>query len=155
MTSTTFEELFKKSKGKPVFYNGREIKLADEIFFVEKLASINLTFIETGHNGYKQGIVLETDGEFYVNEQTIPKKIVLWEDTAPKKLEISFKTNSKKLLVYNAWRIPESSVPIHFWHNGAAIQVEEFSGGKIYHCNDGQANDDFNDLVFKIEVLSE
>ncbi len=40
---------------------------------------------------------------------------------------------------------------MHSWHNGAAIIVEPVPFGRRYRCNDGIANDDFNDLIFRLE----
>lgn len=59
------------------------------------------------------------------------------------------KSKDKMLIVYNAWQVEDGTK--HFWHNGGAIFVEERNGVKIYNCNDGYPDEDFNDLIFKLE----
>lgn len=38
-------------------------------------------------------------------------------------------------------------------HNGAAMIVEISGSIRLYRCNDGHPDDDFDDLVFSLELL--
>lgn len=146
----SFQELFTTSKGQPIIYKGKELKMVDKINLPGEKLNLKVTFISTDSN-WKQGIVLQTKGKFEVNEQDILNKIVLWEHTAPKETQILIKSKDKLLIIYNVWETDDGT--FHYWHNGSAMNVEEKSGTKIYYCNDGYPDDDLNDLVFKVEFL--
>lgn len=150
MNKIVFEEYFNKSEGKPFIYNGKEIIMSDKIQLSSIKVAMKINFISTDSE-WKQGIVFQTKGEFEINEQKIPAKIVLWEDTAPKELQLLVNSKDKILFVYNVWDTGDGT--IHYGHNGAAMCIEKDSNSTIYNCNDGHPNDDFSDLTFKIEFL--
>ena len=144
----SFQELFTESKGQPINYKGKEIKLADKVILISNEIALKITLIST-NSKWRQGIVLETKGGFHVNKQKISNKIVLWEDTAPKQVEIKIKSKDKVLFIYNVWNTGDETT--HYWHYGAALYTEQISNIIMFYCNDGQPNDDFTDLVFKVE----
>lgn len=39
-----------------------------------------------------------------------------------------------------------------FWHNGAAMIKETDGNRTIYRCNDGNPDDNFDDIIFKIVI---
>ena len=40
------------------------------------------------------------------------------------------------------------------WHSGAAMMVEQLSDGRrVYWCNDGVPDEDFDDVIFEVEQL--
>lgn len=141
-----FEELFIKSKGKPIEYNGKVIQMMD-CFQVCQKQSITITF-EATNSIWVQGILLEIDGSFEVNGRRIPDKLVLWENTAPRVVDIVLHPRKKEgqLCFRNVWDVGDGV--IQSWHNGAGIVVEESSEGRRFFCNDGKPDDDFNDLIF-------
>jgi hypothetical protein len=145
----SFEKLFKQTKGQPIIYQGRELVLIDRIS-IAKTQKIRVEFIET-NSKWKQGIILKTKGEFVMdNGSIVPNRPVLWEDTAPKKIEAVIKTKNKELIVYNVWDLGDGV--IQHWHNGAAMEIKQISENKrIYYCNDGYPDSDFNDLIFSVE----
>jgi len=145
----SFQQLFMASKGQPIQYKGKEIQMIDKISLPTSKVSLQLEFVST-NSKWKQGIVLQTKGEFEVNRQKIPTKIILWEHTAPKQIEILVSSKDKTLLIYNVWETEDGT--IHYWHNGGALFVEQVIGATIYHCNDGYPDDDFDDLVFKLKI---
>ena len=49
------------------------------------------------------------------------------------------------------WRINDGAM--QYEHNGAAMYFEEIPNGKRYFCNDGYPDDDFDDLIFSIEII--
>lgn len=145
----SFEDLFLKSKGKPVVYNGRTIQMVDRLR-VRSGQLLKVTF-ESVNANWRQGVCLSSDGAFVVNNQTIKKSVVLWHDTAPSEVLLRVETKKGQCQVKNVWDTGDGAV--HSWHNGAAMIVEETASARRYKCNDGRADDDFNDLVFRIEVL--
>lgn len=148
MDKVVFEEYFNKSEGKPFIYNGKEIKMSDKINLSSSKVVLKVSFLSTDSK-WKQGIVFQTKGEFEVNGQKLPTKIVLWEDTAPKELQMLVKSKDKVLFVYNVWDTGDGTM--HYGHNGGAMYVEEKDGVRTYNCNDGYADDDLNDLVFTVQ----
>jgi hypothetical protein len=109
---------------------------------------LKVTF-ESVNSDWRQGIVFDTDGSFDVVGKTIKRKIVLWRDTAPEELHLVVHTKKGECLVRNVWDVGNGV--IQSWHNGAAMIVEELPSGRRYRCNDGLADDDFDDLVFRVE----
>ena len=104
---------------------------------------------------WRQGIRLKCDGSFWGNNQTAAGKrgIVLWADSAPEVVELQLLDKPTAIIVYNVW--DGGNGVIDAWHNGAAIIVEELPNGRRYRCNDGFADEDFDDLVFRIERVSD
>ncbi|MBB1139962.1 hypothetical protein [Myroides sp. WP-1] len=144
-----FQTLFTESKGQPIHYKGKELRLIEKLFLNENEITIDVEFIST-NSKWVQGIVIETKGDFKVNNQILPFKIVLWEDTAPKKVSIEIFSKDKKVNVYNVWRTTDGTVD--YWHNGAAFYIEKIEDSFVYYCNDGCPDDDFDDLIFKVKV---
>jgi hypothetical protein len=143
-----FERLFIETKGQPIIYNGKELKMVDRICLPMNKINLKVIFVDTDSK-WKQGIVLQTNGEFEINGQKLPNKVVLWEHTAPKEVQALVKSKDKLLIVYNIWETEDGTT--HYWHNGGAMHIVEIGKVKTYFCNDGYPDDDFNDLIFKIE----
>ncbi len=95
--------------------------------------------------------MLRTDGLLEIGGQKIEKGAVLWQDTAPQEVEIRIVGDATKLEVNNAWDVGDGT--IQSWHNGAAMIVEDLPRGRRYRCNDGHPDEDFDDLIFRIERL--
>jgi hypothetical protein len=75
---------------------------------------------------------------------------VLWKDTSPEHIEITIKSKDKVLFIYNVWDTGDGTA--YHGHNGGALFTEQINDSTVYHCNDGYPDDDFNDLVFKVEI---
>jgi hypothetical protein len=136
-----------QSKGEPVIYNERVIQLFDRLKVTEG-QQFKVTF-ESVNSDWRQGVRLTTDRGFEVNNQSVKQSIVLWHDTAPREVTLTIHTQKGECLVANVWDTGDGAM--HSGHNGAAMIVEELNAGKRYRCNDGRADDDFDDLVFCIE----
>lgn len=145
-----FEKLFIESKGQPIQYKGKELKMIDRVILPSSQTSLQIEFIST-NSEWKQGIVLQTKGEFEVNGQTLPNKVILWEHTAPEQIDVKLKSKDKILIIYNVWKTEDGTT--HYWHNGGALFLKKENRAITYYCNDGYADDDFDDLVFKIEFI--
>ncbi|WAC02720.1 hypothetical protein N7U66_03350 [Lacinutrix neustonica] len=143
------EKLFIESKGAPIAINGKEIVGLDRFKMISKKMRFNLILLET-NSQWKQGFVLKTKGTFKIEGRPmIENVIVFWEDTMPQNIEVTVDSKDKTLLIYNVWDVGDGVM--HYWHNGAAIEVKQENENKrIYHCNDGYPDLDFNDLIFSI-----
>lgn len=150
MSKIVFEDFFNQSEGKPFTYNGRVIKMSDKVTLSTSKVLLQIDFISTDSE-WKQGVVLDTKGEFEINGQKIKNKIVIWEHTAPKQVELTVKSKDKALFIYNVWDTGDGTM--HYGHNGGALFVEQNREATVYHCNDGFADDDFDDLIFKVKYL--
>lgn len=148
----SFESLFKESKGKPIVYKGQELRLVDFVPFAQG-DRVRVTF-ERRSSEWRQGVGLKVPGAFEVAGQEIKAPIVLWEDTAPTETEIRILAPAGQLEVKNVW--DTGNGVIHSWHNGAAMIIEELPvGGRRYRCNDGHPDDNFDDIVFRLEKLKD
>lgn len=147
----SFQKQFEASRGQPIEYEGKLLTMMDRVA-VGRATAIRVTF-EHCAGDWRQGVRLKCDGEFLVNEQKIPGKggFVLWQDTAPRISDVAFQGKVNEIRIYNVWDIGNGV--IESWHNGAAMIIEEIPNGKRYRCNDGRADDDFDDLVFSIELI--
>lgn len=88
-----FEKLFMESKGQPILYNGKELKMVDRISLDSNSLQLQLEFLSV-NSKWKQGIVLQTKGVFEINERKLSTKIILWYHAAPK--QVNIKINSKR-----------------------------------------------------------
>lgn len=145
-----FEEMFIESKGKPVIYAGKEICLVVGIPVTE--GQVLRVYIETTNSEWRQGVLFWTKGSMEVNGVKIKNKTVLWQDTAPDEVTMKIMTKSGKCRVKNVW--DNGRCAMDSGVNGAAMIVEELPNGFRYRCNDGHPDDDFDDIVFRIELGS-
>lgn len=143
-----FEKLFIEAKGQPIIYHDKELKMVDRLNLPTSTVFLKVCFVSTDSK-WKQGVVFQTKGDFEVNDQKLPTKIILWQDTAPKELQLLIKSKDKVLVIYNVWQTEDGT--IHYWHNGGAMHIEEKNGLRIYNCNDGFPDDDFDDLIFTVQ----
>ena len=145
-----FQDLFMASKGAPVEYKGRLIQMSDHLCLSD--GCIIRVKIESTNSDWRQGIRLDVDRGFEVEGQVIKKAILLWHDTAPEEVIIKVRTKNGQCRVRNIWDTGNGAV--QSWYNAAAIIVETTPYGKRYHCNDGKPDDDFDDIIFSIEIMT-
>ncbi len=147
----SFEELFIASRGRPVEYEGKTLLMMDRI----PMTGVKTLRVVFEHRGgeWRQGVGLNCDGSFRVNEQLIHGKtgLVLWEDTAPQSAIIEV-VAATEVRVKNVWDGGDGV--IESWHNGAAMVAEDVPGGRRYRCNDREPDDDFDDIVFRVERVA-
>jgi hypothetical protein len=145
----SFEELFLKSKGRPVKHRGKVLQMVDHID-VHSGQEFILAF-ESTNSKWRQGVYCETNGVFIVLGQELEQAVVLWSDTSPNEVMIKVKTKNGKISIRNVWDTGDGIM--HSWHNGGAMIVETHDGLRRYKCNDGFPDDDFDDLVFSLQIL--
>jgi hypothetical protein len=145
----SFQEMFMETKGRPINYQGNTLIMVDH-FPILGCRNIRLVF-ESCDSRWRQGVALDLDGDFYVNDRQISKKVVIWQDTASEVVEISITTEADSIAVKNVW--DTGNGVIESWHNGAAMITEDIPDGRRYRCNDGIPDDDFDDIVFRLERI--
>jgi len=151
-----FGELFRESNGEPITYKNKVVIIGDKVILPTKSVSLLVEFIST-KSEYKQGIVLGTNkGDFEIDGERLPtKRIIMWETAIPKQVKVTVNTKDKILFVYNAWESTNhlgNKVTDYGYYGAAMIAEKVNETTTIYHCNDGYPDDDFDDLIFKVEI---
>jgi len=168
----SFQAMFMKSKGQPIEYQGKTLVLGDS-FSTDGATRFRLT-VESCGEVVRQGVALDllhrdqsgkwgrgacrgTDGEFVLAGQAFngKKGVFFWGDDAEGTIEFELRGGPEAIHVFNVWE-GEDHLGHRFMdsrHNGAAMIVEEIPNGRRYRCNDGEADDDFDDIVFRLERL--
>ena len=147
-----FQSQFMKSKGKPIVHQGNTLVMMDD-FSTEWTRVFRLVF-EICNGEWRQGVSLRVrdKGTMVMNDQNV-KHAICWRDTAPEVVEFHIEGKVSFIEIKNVWDVGDGV--IHSWHNCAAMIVEELPNGRRYRCNDGYADDDFDDIVFRVERVSE
>ncbi|MBX3435836.1 MAG: hypothetical protein KF847_21165 [Pirellulales bacterium] len=147
----SFQDQFVASKGQPIEYQGNTLVMVD-FFPIEDGAKLRLTF-ESTDGPWRQGVSvrLRENGSLILNGQE-SQQFACWRDTAPQVVEFEALGEVTRLEIKNVWDVGNGVM--ESWHNGAAMIVEETPCGRRYRCNDGYADDDFDDIIFRIERLN-
>jgi hypothetical protein len=146
-----FFPLFAASKGQPVQHEGQTIQLMDR-FPIGRRCTLRLVR-ESTSSEWRQGIHLETDQGITIAGTRYRHPLVVWEDTAPQEFELTAFGKSGDLEVWNVWDTGDGKTDA--WLNGGAMIVEDLPNGRRYRCNDGEPDDDFDDIVFRIERVED
>ncbi len=140
--------MFRASNGKPVQWNGQTVILFDHMP-VKSWQALRLIFEQFGSE-WRQGVILGTKGEFVVNGKNCEKKVVFWQDTAPKQIDFEVFSSDGKVSVKNCWDTGDGAM--RYGNNGAGIIVEEEGRKRRYRYNDGHPDDNLSDVVFTLEI---
>lgn len=141
-------------------YNGRII--SRRLIYKELGRSIlKFTFISS-NSKFNQAIVLFTDefvGKISVLEveqdfqKTTFKKMNIWQATAPKTFTIEVDLESGLLDICNGSDPIGTRQICHSLSFGCAMIIEKgCNDDYIFYCNDHENDDDFDDLIFKMEI---
>jgi hypothetical protein len=140
-----FESLFAAAEGQPVCYQGREIRLADTLI-VRKGDRFRVVF-EGADSEWRQAIVLKSRGPMLLAGLPVRSPVVLWFGMT-RAVHLVMEGDGE-LTVMNGW--DSGRGVLESGRDGAAMIVDETPARRRYRCNDGYPDDDFNDLVFRIE----
>jgi hypothetical protein len=146
-----FNKLFAETKGQPIKYKGFTLWKSDN-FPIGKKTKIRVIF-ESVNSKWRQGISLSTDKGIKVKGKFFKRGFGIWRDTAPDVTECICYSKNGVLRVWNVWDTGDGVVESR--HYGAAMIVEQLPNGRRYRCNDGYPDDDFDDLIFRIEVVED
>jgi hypothetical protein len=147
---------------------GRENRTADGRFFrtsVDGLApwrdleppgkwrqGVGLRLLFKDRKGkWHGGVTKGKDGQFVVDGKSSSGKagVAFWQNTARDTWDFEVLDEASVIHVHNVWDCGNGVVDSR--HNGAAMIVEEIPNGRRYRCNDGFADDDFDDIIFRLE----
>lgn len=88
-------------------------------------------------------------------EAGIKTRLCLWLDKPLEPIEVICHTQDGHIHVWNVWNNGNIRHGIDGRHNGAGIIIEKIENGFRYYCNDGYPDEDFNDIVFRVERCDE
>jgi hypothetical protein len=92
------------------------------------------------------GGVIDVNGEQLEN-------VVFWSDTAPKTIEIAFRSTQAHLpvtvTIWNAWRDGMGSTQAWIGNSGMLVE-QNADGSTILRCSDGYGEPNFDDLVVSL-----
>jgi hypothetical protein len=158
MTALNFGQLFIESKGQPLAYKGKSLILSDRV-----PAACGQRFtvtIESTASSYPQGIGISENVRVFDDKA---RRAVVWEyfslpphergkrkSALPFSFEVECRNKKGWLSFYN---MAECNGQQSWWHAGSCMWVESIAGGRRYHCNDFELDDDFDDLVFTVTGL--
>jgi hypothetical protein len=102
---------------------------------------------------WKRGAHEGEDGHIVVGGKTASGRngIAFWQSKDWNAVEFGVLGTASIINIYNLWDCGNGVV--HSWLNGAAMIVEEIPNGRRYRCNDAEADDDFDDIIFRLERL--
>ena len=88
-------------------------------------------------------------------EAGIRSRLCLWLDEPSRPVDLIGRTRDGHVHIWNAWQFEKATAAkgIHSGHYGAGMLVEGIENGFRYRCNDGYPDQDFDDIVFRIERL--
>jgi len=151
-----FNRRFAETKGGPIEYKGNQLILMDKI--PAKLGEVFLVTIESTNSQYPQGVGI-SDGVEVFGERL--KRAVVWEyfSLPPKKrkrkrssLPFQFKVQCRnKSGFLHFYNMAEVDGRQEWWHYASCMIPENIQNGRRYRCNDFQPNDDFDDIIFRVE----
>ncbi len=153
-----FEDLFKKNDWKPLRYKKQLVYPFDAFRLKSENQKIKIVFQQTDSPNI-QAVSLSTRDGFIVEGERIKKGLILRQDTIPSRtVNLVAVSKDKNMVVKN----------VTFWKNwaghemrssgnGSAMIVQELPNGRgrSYRCNDVEPDDDFNDLIFRIEYADD
>ena len=156
VSAYNFSRLFQETKGGPVTYNGLNLVMLDR--FPAKPNEKLIVTIESTSSKYPQGVGVSEEVEVFGQKV---KQAVVWEyfslppgkrsevrSQLPYSFEVVCRNKKEHLSFYN---MAELDGRHEWWTHASAMIVEEIPNGRRYRCNDFQPNDDFNDIVFRVE----
>ena len=149
MKFKTIEELFLESEDpKCIEYKGMQIYRLD-LFPVKDKGRIKIIW-ESTNSKWRQAVQISADKKTVINGEK-GKIHVFWLGPTNKSFVIEYQTGTGFLEIENAWDVGDGTTLTGLGNGGMII--EELENGRRYRCNDGYPDDDFDDLIFRVERI--
>ena len=146
-----FSELFWDAD--EIMYNGKRLIMADKIA-VDKTFKAEIELVSI-NSRWRQGVSFCTKGKIDVGDGLVARKHVFWQELWTEMnlgpICIEGKSSDGIFCIYNSWY--ENGVHQAWVRNAAMIKEVIGENEYIYHCNDGDWDDDFDDIVFRVKIL--
>lgn len=156
MSGINFNPLFAKNSGRPIEYNGKTLHMNYRIGAAGALFRVT---IEETSSPYIQGIGFHGLVEIFGKNTKNP---VVFEDVSLPPTERAMKRSALPFTFTAASKDKTGCLSLHnvallldgrqsWYTGGSAMIVEPISGGFRFRCNDFEPDEDFNDLIFRVE----
>ena len=153
--------MFLEQKSFKIEYKG---KMVNAYFPFEKKGSYLFKFsLLSSSSNYLQAIIIHWDsfeGHIYINGEEIkkPKKrfpqTIFDEKYAPKQFEMRVVLQSGKFRICNGSDLLGDESIWRSLYGGCAMIIEEIGENYYrFYCNDHENDDDFDDLIFEMEII--
>ena len=108
---------------------------------------------ESVRSEWEQSVTLVTDKAVIVDNTQYKKGLIVHYSLSHPSLSLIARTREGMLWVWNSWqyRDKQQILRTESHLNYAGMIVEDISNGFRYRCNEGRDDDDYDDLVFRIE----
>ncbi len=114
--------------------------------------------LESANSEWQQLVTLDTDRAVEVDGKEYRRGVMIDYDPLHPEKTVVVRTEEGMLWVWNAWRYrrPATTGPwfLDSLSSYAGMVVEELPNGFRYRCNEGRDDDDYDDLIFRIERAS-
>ena len=158
----SFQELFFSQQSDHILYNGQVVHRYLSIFVNERI-DLEFRIVESSSPN-TQAIVIVFPSGFSGNVCLLGKNIPIkksafpkmnfWTDTAPSEFDIQISNFTGKILVCNGSDPLATKQFCKHLSAGCAMIVDKLADNKFRClCNDHEEDDDFNDLVFEVEII--
>lgn len=109
---------------------------------------------ETVNSDWIQGVQLEIDKGLIISDKFVRRgTLVFYESPDHREMPFICRTKEGILWIWNIWNSrpngPGRALEGRIFYSG--MIVDEIPNGYRYHCNEGRNDDDYDDLVFRIE----
>ena len=157
----------------PYLYKKRGLKLKDTVDTPPRVAGARVEhgipvkdgeilklFFESVNSDWAQGVHLEIDKSIVIKGIEYRTGIVIFSDAKHPELPVlTCRTKEGMLWVWNVWDYHTSSPDqqrrsVMSKELYCGMLVEELPNGYRYRCNEGRDDDDYDDLIFRIERTS-
>lgn len=157
-----FQLKFEEQRSNVIEHNGRLYYRSYRIDVNEKVC-LKFSFVSSASE-YTQSIVIflpeKFNGEvrvcnkiFEIMEQKFPK-VILWKDACPREVEVRISNFTGSIEVCNGSDPLGTKQICYCLARGNAMFFEQLQPNKFrFYCNDHVFDEDFDDLVFEMEVL--
>lgn len=149
-----FSVLFDESESDSIIYKDKELICIDKIP-IENNFIAEIDLIST-NSKLRQAISFCTKGKIDVGDGLVGPQHIFWEELWTEMnlgpIRIEGKSKDGIFMIWNSW---DWDGCVESWTmNGAMIKEKVSKTEFIYHCNDGEVDDDFDDIVFRLKFIA-
>ncbi len=108
---------------------------------------------ESTNSDWQQSVTLVTDKGIRLGNKNFRRCVTIHYDPSHPESLFEVRTKEGMLWVWNSWHYRDLQGSLHTASqlNYAGMIVEMLSTGFRYRCNEGRDDDDYDDLIFRIE----
>jgi len=156
-----FSEQFLEQNSHEIEYKGE--KVSAYFSFEEKGEHLLKFSFVSSSSKYLQAIIIHWDtfeGQLYIDGKEVKKpkgrfpQTILDEKYAPKHFEVRVVLHSGKFRICNGSDLLGDEKIWRSLYGGCAMIIEAKDENRyMFYCNDHENDDDFDDLIFEMEIL--